>query len=194
MIIEKKIKKVPIQLNKLLFTVDEYYQMADVGILKSDVRYELLHGEIITMSPVNNPHKGITSLINELLFEQLIGKVNIQSQSPIAIDKYSHPEPDITIAHYKKHRYINVDTRPEDIHFLIEVSDSTLQKDRTLKRDLYAKAGIPEYWIINIREEQIEVFKQLGNEKYQETLILKKGEKAHFEPLGFELNVKDIFF
>jgi Uma2 family endonuclease len=146
------------------------------------------------MSPVNNPHKGITSLINELLFEQLLGKVNVQSQSPISIDKYSHPEPDITIAYFKKHRYINVDTRPEDIHFLIEVSDSTLQKDRTIKRELYAKAGIPEYWIINIPDEQIEVFKQLKDGDYQKTLILKKGEMALFESLNFQIAVKDIFF
>lgn len=185
--------------NLKLFTVNEFYQMYDAGILKPNIRYELINGEVFIVKSVQNKEKGISSYLHEILIKSLKGQVIVFSKCPIRIDNINHLFSDITIAHFKKHRYKNVDTRPEDIHFLIEVSDSTLQKDRTLKRELYAKAGIPEYWIVNIPDEQIEVFKELKDGEYQETLILKKGETARFEglvPIAIEIEiaVNDVFF
>ena len=194
MVIEEKIKTAPVLLNKLLFTVDEYYQMAEIGILKSDVRYELIEGEIITMSPIKSLHASITDDVFAELNHELYQKAIIRSQNPIHIDKYNEPEPDITIVKYQKHKYRSQHPQPEDIYFLIEVSDSTLHKDRTIKRALYAKAGIPEYWIVNIPDEQIEVYQTLQNDDYQEVQIFGKGEVVPFEVLGFELKVKDLFF
>jgi len=180
-------------LNIKLFTVEEYYKMGEIGILNSDDRFELIHGQIIKMSPVKSLHSSITDDLFGMLYSILNKKVIVKSQNPIRLSNLSEPQPDLTIAHYKKHKYRQKHPQSKDIYWLIEVSDSTLQKDKTIKKELYAKAGIPEYWIVNIPEKCIAVYRNLEEEQYQEVIIFNKGEKVTFEKLGFTLSVDDIF-
>jgi len=182
-------------LKRQLFTVKEYYKMAEVGILKPSAKVELLNGEIIQMSPINNFHANIVDDIQDLLSYDLLGKYKIRVQGPIRINRHSEPEPDIyvSIKPEKKNNKDNPHPTAKDVLLLIEVSDSTLQKDRKIKLPIYAEAGIPEYWIVNLVDEQIEVFRNPKGDKYSSKKIYKKGKTIKCEKLDFELNVGDIF-
>lgn len=183
-----------VQVQRQLFTIKEYHKMAEVGILTPTDRVELINGEIIRMSPIKSPHANSISIIEELLFEQLIKKVTIRTQSPISIPDKSEPEPDIAVVKYGRKRYSKKHPSPADVFLIIEVADSTLKFDSTIKKELYANSRIPEYWIINIPDSQIEVFKSPINGIYTKTLIYKDDELIQAEKIDFKMHVDDIFF
>lgn len=183
-----------VQVQRQLFTVKEYHKMAEVGILKPTDRVELINGEIIRMSPIKSPHANSISILEELLFEQLLKKVTIRTQSPISVSDFSEPEPDVAIVKYGRTRYSKKHPSPSDVFLLIEVSDSTLNYDRKTKKKLYAKANIPEYWIINIPDNQIEVFKTPLNGVFTKEFIYRNEEKVKAEKIDFNIAVDDIFF
>lgn len=184
-----------VHLNRQLFTVKEYYKMAEVGILKPSDKVELLNGEIIQMSPINNYHANIVDEIQDLLSFDLLGKYKIRIQGPIRINRNSEPEPDIYVSIKPKLKNYKKNPHPsaKDVLLLIEVSDSTLQKDRKIKLPIYAQAGIPEYWIVNLVDDQIEVYLKPKEEKYTSKKIYKKGDKIKCSKIDFELSVSDIF-
>lgn len=182
-----------VQTQKKLFTVDEYYKMAEVGILEPGDRVELIHGEILKMSPIKSFHASIVDNLHDLLLFLLREKAIIRSQNPLRISDYSEPEPDLTIAHYHSHKYRHQHPRPEDVHFLIEVADTTLQKDRKIKLLLYAEAGIAVVWIVNLKNHTVEVYTNPINGVYQELNTLKIGDVLRFAGLGLELEVGRIF-
>ncbi|MEM6320569.1 MAG: Uma2 family endonuclease [Bacteroidota bacterium] len=183
-----------VQVQRQLFTVADYHKMGEVGILSPDDRVELINGEIIRMSPVRSPHANCVSVLEELLFEQLIGKVTIRTQNPIAISDSSEPEPDVAVVKYGRRRYSKKYPTSQDVLLIVEVSDSTLKYDRTTKLELYASVGIPEYWIMNIPDGQIEVFRKPGNGDYSEKLVFKNDEDVRALSINFKINVEDIFF
>lgn len=182
-----------VTLAKRLISAVEYHKMAEVGILKSDDKVELLNGEIIKKSPIGSLHAGYLIIIDELLSDELGKKVHINIQSPVRLGNFSEPEPDLMILKRRKDYYLTRLPRPKDILLIVEVADTTLEKDRAVKAPLYAKAGIPEYWILNVPEKQLEVFSIPKNGKYQNESIVKGQESAYFE--AFEINIKasDIF-
>lgn len=183
-----------VQVQRQLFTVEEYYKMAEVGILKPTDRVELINGEIIQMSPIKSPHASAITTLHELLIEQLFKQVTIRNQHPIRIENHSEPEPDIAVVLHRKDRYKHNHPSPAETLLVIEVSDSTLKYDRKIKKKLYAKATIPEYWIINIPDNQIEVFKKPVNGVYSEELIYKNKETIKADTIDFLISVDDIFF
>lgn len=182
-----------VQTQRKLFTVDDYYKMAEVGILAPEDRVELIHGEIIQMSPIKSFHSSVVDDLHEMLVLLLHGQALVKCQNPLSIDSYSEPEPDLTIAKFQTHKYRHQHPRPEDVHFLIEVADTTLQKDRKIKLPLYAEAGIPEVWIVNLKNNKVEVYTNPVDRGYQELKTLKSGEILHVEVLDFELEVERIF-
>lgn len=182
-----------VQTQRKLFTVDDYYKMAEVGILAPEDRVELIHGEIIQMSPIKSFHSSIVDALHELLVLLLHGKAIVKSQNPLSIDGYSEPEPDLIIAQYYDHKYRHQHPKPEDVYFLIEVADTTLQKDRKVKLPLYAEAGIGEVWIVNLKNSSLEMYTKPLEDTYQECRILKVGDILYFEALGLALEVGQIF-
>jgi len=183
-----------IEVQRQLFTISEYYKMAEVGILKPTDKVELINGEIIQMSPIKSPHASAITTVHELLTEQLFKKVTIRTQHPIQIDNHSEPEPDIAVVAYRKDRYRANHPVPKDVLLLIEVADSTLRYDRKIKKKLYAASDIPEYWIINIPDSQIEVFKKPRNGRYTQEVIYKDTESISAQKISFKITVTDIFF
>jgi len=177
---------------KRLFTVDEYYKMAEFGLFENQ-RVELIHGEIIVMSPMNDPHLGMVARIMRLLNRYSVDKYFYSPQSPLRLETHNVPEPDIVVAKPREDDYMNSPMQPEDVYLVIEVSDSTVQRDRKVKIPLYAMAGISEYWIVNLKEHQVEIFRQAKNETYQKTIIAKTGEMAICETTGFTVSVDDLF-
>lgn len=148
------------------FTVEQYYQMAETGILAPDERVELIEGEIIEMSPIGPRHAMCVDRLVQLFVERLGRTVHLRSQNPVRLSNYSEPEPDITLA--KRIDYSTRHPQGDDIFLTIEVSDSTLEKDRTLKQKVYANANIPEFWIVNLPEDVIEVYHKPAGDIYQD--------------------------
>jgi Uma2 family endonuclease len=180
------------QLEKRLFTVQDYYKMAEVGIIKPSDRVELLNGEVIKMSPIRSPHASMVDLLNEILTTTLHKKAIIRVQNPIRIGKYSEPEPDFSIVKIQPDRYRDRHPQPGDVLLVIEVADSSLEKDRTVKKELYAKARISEYWIVNLTERQIEVFSQPEEGNYHSVKVFKEGTIS-CSTIEFELSLSELF-
>lgn len=173
------------------WTVEEYHRLAEAGILDEDSPVELLNGQIIRMSPAGDQHAACIDRLDEL-FRDILGKtVNIRIQSPVSLDALSEPEPDIAILKRKDNFYADGHPRPEDILLLVEVADSTIEKDRMLKKAAYASAGITEYWIVNIPGRQVEQYLQPIGESYQLEHIYKASQSLE-SPVAGTVRVIDI--
>ena len=117
----------------------------------------------------------------------------VRTRNPIHINNFSEPEPDISIIKKRKNYYYDRHPNPNEVFLIIEVSEEHLQKDRKIKLPIYAKAGIVEYWIVNLIDEQVEVYRNPKEEKYSSKKIYKKGKTIKSSQLDFELKVSDIF-
>ena len=163
-------------LTRRLFTVDEYHRMAESGILTEDDRVELIHGEIITMSPIGNRHVVCVNRLNMLLAPLLAKKAIVSIQNSLRIDIHSEPEPDVVLFRHRDDFYANQLPEMQDVLLVIEVSDTTLKYDRKVKLPLYANAGIREAWIVNLAEETLEVYTNPANGKYADKQMLKSND------------------
>lgn len=174
------------------FSLADYHRMIEVGILGDEDKVELLNGKIVPMSPIGRFHAACVSRITDFLVPHLVGRFQCRQEQPITLPTGSEPEPDFVIATLREDRYANGHPTPEEVHLLIEVADKTLERDRGAKASIYAAAGIPEYWIINLIDRQIEWYRQPDPEKarYAETIV--RVEKDVFEhPLTGELAVSE---
>ncbi len=158
------------------FTVDEFHLMAEAGILHEDDRLELIEGDIVDMSPVGIRHMATVKRLNDILTHRLRNKATISVQDPIRLDDESEPQPDIAVLKYRRDYYARQMPTAVDVLLLIEVADSTMPFDRNVKRALYARAGILEYWIINLNENQVELYRRPENGDYTEQLIARDQE------------------
>lgn len=166
-------------------TLAEYERMITAGAFDAGLnrlRVELIDGELREMSPINEPHAGAVSELNEWSFENRPkDKVRVRVQCPIAIPhRESAPEPDIAWVARKDYR---AHPNPDDILLLIEVAESSLAYDCGEKADLFASAGIADYWVVNIADRCVEVFRQPQNGRYVAHAVFKAQDEVH--PLAF---------
>ncbi len=166
-----------LEVKRKLFTVDEYHQMAEAGILTEDTPVELIQGEVVEMIPIGVRHAACVKRLNALFAYRLRRKAVVGVQDPIQLDNHNEPEPDISILHYQQDYYAEAAPTGDDVLLLIEVSDSTLGYDRTQKLPLYAAAGIVEVWIVNLVDNLVEVYRQPAGIGYQ-TFFRATKEKA----------------
>lgn len=139
------------------WTRQEYDRMAELGLFSPDDRLQLIEGDILTMTPQNSPHAATIGNTQRAL-ERLFGpNVWVRVQMPLIIDPNSEPEPDLAVVPGAPADYR--DEHPRTAMLVVEVSDSTLPLDRDRKRALYARAGIPEYWIVNLADRCLEVYR-----------------------------------
>lgn len=176
-----------------LFQVSDYHQMVAKGILSPDERVELIKGEIIKMSPIRSPHASVVDILSELLIIKLHGKAIVRVQNPFTLDDYSEPEPDILVAKYQAHRYRKQHPTGKDSLLVIEVADSTLQKDRSIKAPIYVAAAIPEYWIVNVVEQQLEVYRNPTSEGYKEQSVFSLNDTVEAMQIDFAVELKRLF-
>ena len=166
------------------WTVEDYHRLVEAGILDENSRVELLNGQIVHKSPIGKLHAACVDRLSDL-FRDILGKsVIIRVQNPIIPDAHSEPEPDISILKRKANFYADGHPRPEDILLVVEVADTTLEKDRTTKKELYAAAGITEYWIINLPDQQVEQYLDPSGEDYRLTHTYKLGQSVESTLLG----------
>ena len=175
---------------KFLFDVNDYYKMVEVGIIGHEDKVELINGEIVNVSPSNSLHAHVIDKLNKVFFESK-KEALIRIQNPLSLNEFSELEPDVLIA--KEKPYIDHHPTAEDVYLLIEVSESILKFDQTIKKDLYAQAGVPEYWIVNLSEEQIEAYSEIVDGVYQKCSIYRKGEHICGKQINLEFNMKDLF-
>ena len=175
-----------------LFTVEEYHRMAEAGILHEDDRIELIHGEIIQMSPIGNTHSAIVRRLNALLSPRVAPQAIIDVQNPVRIGEHSEPEPDITVLPFREDYYASTGVTPADVLLLIEVSDTTLRQDRAIKLPLYAFAGIAEVWIINVGQQQLEVYRQPHEGRYQSLDTLTRQDTVQATQLPLQVIVSEL--
>jgi len=137
--------------------IDQYHQMARLGILTDDDPVELLEGWLVAKMSKNPPRRLSTQLTREALVRLLPSNWHVNDQEPITTDD-SEPEPDVSLVRGERRQYLDRHPAPHEVAVAIEVADTTLQRDRISKKRIYARAAIPVYWIINLTERQIEVY------------------------------------
>jgi Uma2 family endonuclease len=156
------------------WSIDRYHQAIELGIL-DDQSVELFRGEIISMSPEGKSHAYYNTEVADYLRSLLGSKAKIRDAKPITLPNDSEPVPDVAIVQPLGALYLQHHPYPENIFWLIEFAKTTLQKDLGVKKELYATAGIPEYWVVNLQAVQLHVFRDLLNSVYQQELILTNG-------------------
>lgn len=124
--------------------------MADVGILGVDDRVELIDGEIVEMNPIGSRHASSVGRLTRLFSELVGSKAFVWVQNPVRLSELSEPQPDLALLKPRGHFYADAHPSATDVLLLVEVSDSSLAFDRDVKLALYAAAGIPEVWIVDL--------------------------------------------
>ena len=181
-----------VTIDRRTFTVDEYHQMAKTGILTEEDRVELINGEIISMSPINSPHAGHVKRINAL-FSRLVGSQAIVSvQDPLVIPDVSEPEPDVMLLKPRDDFYTRAHPQPDDVYLLIEVADLSLLIDREIKLPVYAQAQVAEVWIVNLADQQLEVYRSPAEGEYREKTIVKPGGTVTVPHFSLTVAVTDL--
>lgn len=173
------------------FTVTDYHRMAEAGILTEDDRVELIDGEIIQMSPIGGQHVDCVSRLNELLVDRRGTRFRVNIQSPVRLSGYHEPEPDVAVVRVRD--YAGELPTPADVLLLIEVADTTLRYDRTTKVPMYAGAGIPEVWIVDVQGEVIERYTDRVQDTYRTVTRFERGQDIESIAVsGLVLRVDDV--
>ena len=139
------------------FTVDEYERMAKLGIIGPDEKVELIEGTIVTVPPSGEDHSSGITRLNHHFVVRFSGRAIVQSQLPVRVSDNSLPEPDVAILRYDEQYYGKRRPRASDVLALVEVSYSSVAFDAGAKLRAYARAGVSEYWIVNVRDNRIAV-------------------------------------
>jgi len=140
------------------FTVDEYHAMIAAGVFAEDENFELLEGLLVHKMGKKRQHTLATQRLRQLL-ESILQGYYVDAQEPVATDD-SEPEPDVSIIRGKRDDYLEHQPLARDVLLVIEVAGGSLRQDRLVKKRIYARAGIPVYWIVNLMDRQVEVFTQ----------------------------------
>jgi Uma2 family endonuclease len=160
------------------FSVEDYYRMAETGVLRSDARVELLDGEIIDMSPIGPYHGVVTMFLTEFFTAAAKRRWVSSVQIAVHLNDHSEPQPDFMLLKPPRHRYRNGHPQPKDVFLLVEISDTSLERDQEEKLPAYARSGIAEVWIVDLNEQVIEVYRQPRLAGYASKKVLSAGDMA----------------
>lgn len=152
------------------WTIDRYHHAVEAGVF-DDQPVELLNREIVEMSPEGVPHASLSSNAGDYLRELLGSRAKVRDGHPITLPKNSEPEPDLAIVNPNTTIYRSHHPYPENIFWLIEYSNSSLDKDLKIKSKVYAEVNITEYWVINLRMRELIVFRDPANGEYRTPLV-----------------------
>jgi Uma2 family endonuclease len=159
-----------------LFTVERYFALVDEGLLQPDDRVELLEGVVVAMAPQNSPHASGVSRVTHVLIQALTNRAVVRTQMSFIAGQYSVPEPDVAVV---PGRYEDYDqSHPRAALLVVEIADSSLKQDRLTKAMIYTAAAVPEYWIVNVRGQQVEVHRDPdpAARRYRSVTILRRDE------------------
>jgi Uma2 family endonuclease len=158
------------------FTAEEYQRMGEAGILSEDDRVELIDGEIVTVTPIGTRHNASVNRGNRALVRAAGDSAIVQSQGSVRLDRYSEPEPDLVLLRPRADFYASRHAGPDDILLIIEVAESSIQYDRDVKAPLYAVAGIPEYWLVDLNTNLVWRYSSPEHGAYQGVEQHRRGQ------------------
>lgn len=166
-----------IHLRERRLSVEGYFAMWEAGILDEDDRVELLDGRLIDMPPIALPHSHSVNNLEKLFARRIYAEeppvAQLSIQNPIQLDEYGAPQPDIVL--YDPEMPTDRHPRPDDIYLVVGVADATAGYDREVKADRYAAAGIPEYWLVDLPGEAVDVFRQPEADGFAERIRYRRG-------------------
>ncbi len=173
-------------------TVDEYYRMAEVGLLSPDDRTELIEGEIVDMPPIGSRHAAAVALLAKRMIRALGDSADARAQSPVRFLPRSEPQPDIALVKYRSDAYRKAHPTASDTLLLIEVSDSTLRYDLEVKARLYATHGVLEYWVVDLVNRRVVRHRAPSGAQYAQVDEIKVGKVEL--PVGeIEIDLNDLW-
>jgi len=176
------------------WTVDDYHKLVDAGVFTAESRVELIEGELIEMAPVGGQHVSTVNRLNKMLVLAVGNHGVVSVQNPVTLPPYSEPEPDFAILKPGADMPDAGVPRSSDVLLLIEVADTTIRYDRSIKLHLYAKQGIVEYWIIDISKKRVEVYLDRTVDGYSTFMELAPGDVAAPRALPMvQLEIAKIF-
>ena len=182
-----------VQVLRRRFNVEEYYLMAKAGILSEDDRVELIDGEIVEMPPIGSPHASNVDRLIQLFVLRLGERAIVRAQNPVRLGEHSEPQPDIALLRPRDDFYAAAHPGPQDVLLLIEIADTSIDYDREVKSPLYARAGIPEYWLVDLAGQRIEVYRDPAAGEYRQLRLVRRGERLAPEALpSLEMSSSDI--
>jgi Uma2 family endonuclease len=159
--------------------VEEYYRMADAGIFGEDDRIELIDGELIDMAPIGQGHAAVVTGLAEVLVLACNRRAIVSPQNPVRLDRWSEPRPDLAVLRRRADFYATGDRPgPADVLLIVEVADSSLAFDRGVKLPLYARAGVAELWIVDLKRRVVDAYREPAGEGYRETATYRPGEQV----------------
>ena len=168
---------VPIQ--KRFVTVDDYHRMGEEGFFPPDARVELIRGEVVEMSPIGPRHAGSVRRFNRNFSARLNPYAIVDVQNPVELrDQESEPQPDITLLRLRDDCYSAATPTPEDTLLVVEVAESSLSYDRKVKMHLYAEAGIPESWLVDLNSGTLFVYRHPSPDGYRDVRSYRRGESV----------------
>ena len=177
---------------KHLTDIHEWRKLGEANIFPPESHLELIEGEILEMAPIGFNHAGHVIRLNKL-FNKVVGEHAIISiQNPLQLSNLSEPEPDFALLRPDADDYTTRHPNAEDVLLLIEVADSSFHYDQNEKQRLYARYQIPEYWLINLNNSTIEIYRQPCESIYQQKTTLKVGDSITLSQLDIMINVNDI--
>jgi Uma2 family endonuclease len=175
-------------------TVADYRRLGEARILGEDDRVELLEGQLVDMSPIGPRHALAVDALTELLVHAVAGRGLVRVQNPITLDSGSEPQPDLTVVRRSWPGYPNAHPGPDDVLLLIEVADISLEVDLGVKRELYARAGVREFWIVDLTTDSVLVHRDPDNGGYRFVARLGAPESLEVQTMtGVCISVAAIF-
>ena len=178
---------------KKLFTVEEFHHMCEVGILLEDGRFELIRGEVFEMPKPKPPHSGRVDRLTRMFTLMFREAAIVRVQGPVFLNTHSEPFPDLAILKSREDFYEVANPGPHDTLLIVEVSNTSVSYDSNVKASLYAEAGIPEYWQVDIKKEILVVRTDPQDGDYHTVRIYHRGESISPRELSaFTFPVDDI--
>lgn len=157
------------------FTVRDFQKMGEAGIFGEDERLELIDGHVVRMTPIGGPHAGTVKALIRLFGPRVADRAILSVQDPVILGDFSEPQPDFMLLRPAPDNYQRRIPVAKDVLLLVEVADTSGPRDRGPKLEVYALAGIPEYWILDVENNTLEVYRSPSGRGYQLAETLRAG-------------------
>ena len=164
------------QVLRRVFSVDEFHRMAEAGVLAEDDRLELLDGEIVQMAPIGSRHAGCVARLSDSFWERCRAIAIVNVQNPLVLSGQTELYPDIALLKRRPDFYSQSVPQPGDVLLVVEVAETSGDYDRRIKVPRYARAGVPEVWVVDLRDRAIDVYRRAGGDEYREHRRVGPGE------------------
>jgi Uma2 family endonuclease len=158
------------------FTLEEYHRLGELGVLDEDDRVELLDGQVVAMTPIGPAHAGCVGALTAVLGRAIGPNALLWVQNPVRLGDQSEPQPDLAVLRARPDGYRIAHPQAHDILLVIEVADRSAGWDREVKLPLYARAGVPEVWLVNLPDQQVETYREPAGQRYTTVHFARRGE------------------